>query len=50
MIAQMQNVEPGFLHQFLMVCIGLVAGVAAAVGIYRSASISRSSRRKFRAT
>lgn len=34
MLAQMQTVEPGFLHQFLLVVLGLLGGAAAVVGMY----------------
>lgn len=34
MIAQIQNVTPGFLHQAALLAFGLLAGAAAVVGMY----------------
>jgi hypothetical protein len=33
-LAQLDKVNPTFLHQFLLVILGLLGGAAAAVGIY----------------
>lgn len=33
-LAQIDKVNPTFLHQFALVCLGLLGGVAAAVGIW----------------